>query len=159
MIIPILKLRLAYIKRKPISNCFIIFLPVILALLLSFLSNSIISSSGGKSELKPTNFDYNNTDFDLKDLSVNLTNIGKAMAIISDNETISSKIYDIYYNYSKEKSIIKKFSNDLQFYEYINSKEYNITNYTFDSFFEIINNGSERKYKFKNSEFSFDSVL
>ena len=159
MIIPILKLRLAYIKRKPISNCFIIFLPVILALLLSILSNQIISSTGGKSKLKPTNFDYNDTDFNLIDLSTNLTNIGKAMAIISDNETISSKIYDIYNKYSKGRSIIEKFSNDSQFYDYINSKDYENTSYIFDSYFEVINNGSERKYKFKNSDFSFDSVL
>ena len=156
MIIPILKLRFAYITRKPIANFFNIFLPVILALLLSFLSNALIR---GKSELEPTNYDFNNTIFDLKDLGINLTQIGKAMAIISDNETISSKIYGIYFNYSKGKSKISNFSNELKFNEYINSKDYNNTNYTYDSYFEVINNGSERKYKFKNSKFSFDSVL
>ncbi len=98
MIIPLLKIRIAYIKRKPIKNMIIIFLPVILSFFLSLISNSIIDSFGGKSELKPTNYDYINSDFDLIKIT-DTKYLGKTVAIISEDDSIRTKMYDEYLKY------------------------------------------------------------
>jgi hypothetical protein len=158
MIIPLLKLRIAYIKRKPIKNMIIIFLPVILSFFLSLISNSIIDSFGGKSELKPTNYDYINSDFDLIKIT-DTKYLGKTVAIISEDDSIRAKMYDEYFKYSKGNSTILNFSTYYDFIEYINSNQYNETNITFDSVFQVDNDSNGRKYKFKNNMFSFDSVL
>ena len=157
--IPLLKMRLSYIKRKPFKNFFTFALPIILSLLLSYLANEIIKNDS-KLEQEPQPTIYSNLNY-----SFNFINYtfpfpsNDSLAIISKNEKLKEIMIQKYNQYFLGHHNIKNYSNYSEFLNYINSIDYNNTNFTFSTAIDIINEENETMYKFKNKLFSFESVI
>ena len=157
--IPLLKIRLSYMKRKPLKNFFNFGLPIILSLLLSYLANLIIKNdSEEKKEPQPKIYENLNYSFNFINYTFPFRS-NDSLAVISKNETLKETMIKKYKEYIKGYYYINNYTTYTEFLNYINSNEYNNTNYTISTAIDIIKEENGTNYKFKNKYFSFETVL
>ncbi len=155
--ITILKIRLSYFKRDALKKIITFLLPILFLLMLIIFEGF----SRVKSQVNPIPKNYENLNYSFNLINEEKLKLNKTFnyCLITNNKTIMEISRDILKDKFNVEKNISNFDNYSIFLNYINSKEYNSSNITFNSFIEIIELKKGRKYRFKSNNITFESTL
>ena len=157
--ITIIKIRFSYLKRGGLKKIIAFLLPILFSLLLVYFINDSYTRINSKVKPIPNKYTNLNYSFNLTKREKSKFNQTNNFCLISNNKTILNISKDILKdNFDIEKNV-STFDNYSTFLNYINSKEYNSSNITFNSLIEIIELEKGRKYKFKSNNLTFETTL
>lgn len=135
--LPIIKIRLIYLKRNICKNFFQFFYPVIFTSIITLIFTKIISK-----ELSPIKKEHPSSTYSLFSLELISPIIYAQLGIICKDETLRNSFSNFakeYFCQSESECEIKSYSSSKQLSKYINSRDYE-NDKEFDSVIEIIGN-------------------
>ena len=121
--IPILKIRLIYVKRNLCKNIFQLFYPLIYIFLIGYsIKGLLFENSQNNNKTKPIS--YSNQTFNLYNYQF-INNINEQIGVISNNKIIIEKFVEFSKRvYSLSYFTIKTFSNEKEYKNYLYSTNY-----------------------------------